>query len=128
MNTVEEVKGYTAYELASHASCLSPDALDSAGAALLCSVRDQVVEAWEADRLGNRPYAPEDVIHEIADSAPDVYTYTRWREFTDLGGWEEELEWSGNPSLTDLAGLALYEIAYRLASVLVDQLTEQPVE
>jgi hypothetical protein len=120
MSTVEEAKRLGGYELAKLADCCFPDTLDSPGALFLGSVRDQVIDAWDAGQLSRDA---TDAIHEIADSAPDVYTYTRWLEFTDLGGWEEEVGWLGDATLTDLAGLALYQIAARLVTALVDQLT-----
>ena len=56
---------------------------------------------------------------EIADSAVPVYTVDRWATFTDLGAWQEDIEdlasGTGAVALTDLAGLALFVIADRVA-------------
>lgn len=102
-----------AYELARLADCGSPDTPESPGAALLLSVQDDVND------LDARP--DDDDTHQIADGAPDVYTYKRWQEFVDLAAWQEDLdELGGTPEdLTEAAGVALYIIARRLADRLI---------
>src|SRR5262245_1287171 len=113
---IEEIRGLTAFRLADVAECLCPDSPDSPGALFLTSVRDAWIEAIEDGPVH------DDQIHEIADNAPDVYTYQRWCEFVDLGAWQEEAEACEWPKdLTDAAGVALYQIAERLCWALLDK-------
>lgn len=117
------------YELASLAGCGTPDEGRSrrrkswsAGAKLLVSVRDAVVEAIRDGRITENDRDDRGQLHEIADSAPDIYTYGRWKEFVDLAAFSEDPEmcdkWPGD--LTEAAGIALYQIADRLCHVMVD--------
>lgn len=115
-----------AYQLANRANCACPDALDSPGAKFLESVQDGVREAID-DAPDAQDAADLDYngrLHEIADAAPDVYTYTRWQEFVDLAAWQEDLdEIGGTPDdMTDAAGVCLYLIAARLAHALADEI------
>ena len=67
--------------------------------------------------------------HQIADGAADVNTWQAWRQFTDLGAWDEidSDTWVGQAVMaalkTDepwqLPRLPLYAIAYRLATALL---------
>ena len=127
--TLDQIKDWT-YALSGKglADCGSPDSLDSAGMAFLTSVRDAVVEAIE-----NGAFDPTDdsrdndngEVHEIADAAPDVYTHTRWKEFVDLAAYLEEPEMGEWPDdLTDMAGVALYQIAERLVYGLLSEWRE----
>lgn len=118
LQKIETVEGLTAYALANMADCGCPDDLDSAGAKMLISVRDSFVECMQEDRLS------EEIVHEIADGAPDVYTHTRWREFVDLAAYEEDIE-DLSPDVSDLtacAGVALYTIAERLIHALAEEI------
>jgi hypothetical protein len=104
------------------ADCASPDGRDTAGAVFLLRVRDVVVEEW-----GNcdGEWDDDDGYHEVADDAPSIYTATRWAEFVDLAAYREDPdlgEWPGD--LTDAAGIALYQIANRLAIALVEELRD----
>jgi hypothetical protein len=117
MNAVEQVKAYNAYELAQKADRLVPDR-DGPGARFLDSVRDQVLTSFHQNEM------TDDALSEIADRVSDVYTYLRWQEFIDLGAWEEESESPLTGSMTDMAGIVLYQIAYRLACVLRDELQQ----
>ena len=83
----------------------------------------------------------EEEVHEVADAAPSVYTFTRWQEFTDLAAWQEDTtelgvtleraynlrgaRGGGNDDLTGAAGVALYMIAERLARALVEAWAEE---
>lgn len=108
-----------AYHLADMAGCACPDSHESAGAKMLHHVRDGMIEALDYG-------TPDEIrdgsaLHEIADGAPDVYTHTRWAEFVDLAAHQEEPELGAWPEdLTDAAGIALYQIADRLAGALLD--------
>jgi hypothetical protein len=105
---------HTAFALSNMAGCGCPDAIDSPGAQFLLGVQEMVNDRDERD---------EDAIHEIADSAPDVYTYTRWQEFVDVAAWNEDLDDLGGSTgdMTQDAGVALYLIASRLAARLFEE-------
>jgi hypothetical protein len=129
--TLAEIKDASLDWLPSPAGCMSPDSHESAGAQFLTGVRDAVTEAWEAERFDrDSDHCDGDVVSEIADSAPPIYTHTRWQAFVDLGAYREEPEatdeWPAD--LTEAAGVALYQIAERLAYVLVQQLREAIAE
>lgn len=107
----------TAWQLAGYADCAQPDRLDSKGAAFLLSVRDAVVEAIEEGACD------QDRVSEIADQAPDVYTYTLWQEFVDLAAYQEdptELGCDGS-DMEQSARVCLYMIAERLAGALLEE-------
>lgn len=120
---------FNAYQLARMAECSSPDSLDSAGAKFLVSVLDMVNEALSD---GETLESAEDSgrLHEIADGAPDVYTYTRWQEFVDLEAYNEDpVDLGVDPSdLTAAAGVCLYMIAERLARALFEAATDDEAE
>ncbi|WJN63479.1 Ocr-like antirestriction protein [Streptomyces phage phiScoe56] len=134
MDIIADIKGRTAYSLAVDADTLSPDSDTSVGADFLRSVRDSVIERveWlvEHDELSLVEAAEEvrdgDALGEIADGAPSVYTHRAWSEFLDLGGYNEDLEpheISGD-NLNQVPGIALYHIAYRLASHLLEEIAD----
>jgi hypothetical protein len=134
MSIIAEIKGRNAYELARDADTLSPDTSESAGAKFLLSVRDSVIERveWLVDNDGlSLVEAAEEVrdgdaIGEIADGAPSVYTHQVWTEFLDLGGYREDLEPHdlNVDDLSKIPGIALYHIAYRLASTLLEEIAD----
>ena len=124
--TAESVRDLNAFSLANMANCAYPDDDESAGARFLVSVRDAITEAIESGTFGPFP-APRDAttVVEIADNAPDVYTYTRWQEFSDLQAWNETPELGEWPDdLTATAGVALYQIAERLCYALLQEWRE----
>ena len=122
---VDEVRNLYVWTLAEDfAGCAPPDNYGSLGAAFLRDTRDAFLEAWELGRFDREDDG--DVIHEIADGAPDVYTTGRWGEFVDLAAYHEEPEageW-GTDDLTRIAGIALYQIAERLCCRLLAELRE----
>jgi hypothetical protein len=134
MSILDDIKGRHVYGLAADAETLDPDGEDSPGARLLASVRDAVVEAveWRVENDGlSLVEAAEDVrdgdaIGEIADGAPSVYTHQVWTEFLDLGGYREDLEPHdlNVDDLSKIPGIALYHIAWRLASVLLEEIAD----
>lgn len=115
---INDIRRENAYDLAKRAECGVPDHLDSPGAELLQMVCDDVLSRWESGDWS------EGAKHEIADSAPDVYTVRRWAEFVDLAAYQETPDISGEwpDDLTEAAGFALYQIAERLIASLVDDL------
>jgi len=129
--TLDAIKTYSAYQLSGQdlAGCGTPDELDSPGAGFLTRVRDNVVEAVENGLLTDGD--PYDVVHEIADGAPAVYTYEMWTQFLDLSAYLEdpsELLGDGIKDMDQAAGVCLYIIAERLARVLIDALIEDQDE
>jgi hypothetical protein len=129
--TLDEIKAWRPAVLAGKdlADTFCPDSDDSAGGKFLADVRDAVVEAIEYGTFDPDSDARDNdngEISQIADSAPDVYTYNRWQEFGDLGAYQEEPEitgeWPGD--LTEAAGLALYQIAERLAYAILREWRE----
>jgi hypothetical protein len=134
--TLADIRTWTVYRLSNEADAGSSDFdPDGAGARFLSSVRDDVLERVEyelntadADDLTDAVESiREDAVHEIADAAPDVYTFTRWSEFVDLAAWQEDISELGGDlgdDLTGAAGVALYIIAERLAVAILDTITE----
>ena len=108
---------HTANGLAYIADCYSPDSTTSAGAALLLSVQDSVNCADITPQ--DTEDTMEDIVHEIADGAPDVYTHQMWLEFIDLGAYQEDVTEYGEPeSMEHGARVALFIICERLAQAL----------
>ena len=125
--SAEDWKIQNCWTLARLADCMDPDTAESAGATFLISVLDAVLDAVEhgasADDL------MEDVGHEIADAAPSIYTAERFREFTDLGAWQEDVDQFGSISdLASSAGIALYLIARRLVEALAAEMEQSAQE
>ncbi|AON97507.1 OCR-like antirestriction protein [Rhodococcus phage ChewyVIII] len=132
--------------LAADAECAYPDSKDSPGAVLLNGVRTMVLESWEGafpleDRGGDVRDLLEvdwhDTAHNIADAAPSVYTHELWTQFVDLAAYREldEVVSDGllevsHDSTSDMGpeftipAICLYNIARRLASVLLERLVE----
>lgn len=114
--TIDEMRDASAYTLAEMAQCESPDTNGSPGAKFLISVRDEVVRAIEGRRITLDDFDDHGQCHGIADDAPSIWTHERWRQFVDLGAYNEEPEiddaWPTD--LNQAAGIALYQIADRL--------------
>lgn len=134
-NTKVNVKALAelnAYQLASLADVNSPDSLESAGAEFLSRVRNSVIESLEYVVSEHADYDLLDVVatvrddgHEIADGAPSIYTFERFKQFTDLAAWQEDISELSDGSAANmeaLAGIALYVIAERLVDALLDAL------
>lgn len=126
---IRAITSLNVYELASLAECGSPDEGRSRfrrswshGARFLNDVRDEVVLAIREGRITETDRDDNGQIHRIADEAPDTYTHARWMEFIDLAAYQEEPDDIGEwpDSLTDCAGIALYQVAERLCNALVD--------
>jgi hypothetical protein len=122
---LDEIKEKGDWELARMANCQESNG--EHGTRLLKHVRDAYVEHVE---YKGEDFDPSedigDTAHEIADSAPDVYTSARWAEFVDLAAWNEdvsELMPEAGNDLTGAAGVALYMIAERLVYALHSELT-----
>ena len=131
MTTLDDIEGMTEYDLAREASCGHPANPDSPGAALLTSVRDNIVAAVKNGDLDVRSERTWDrTIEETADGAPSDYTYPRWLEFIDLEAWQEiPDDYDAEPGdMTALAGIRLYMIAKRLCQALLESLAEDAEE
>ena len=123
----DEWRTTSAYALAREADCGSPDSDESAGARMLYSVRDAVLEACEYRNVATvrevEMLREDGTDHELADAGPDIYTHTRWAEFVDLAAYQEDVsEHDTRDSLTELAGVALYMICERLVAVMLESL------
>lgn len=118
--TIDEMKDASAYILADMAQCESPDTNGSPGAKFLISVRDEVVRAIEDRRITLEDFDDHGQCHSIADDAPSIWTNERWRQFVDLGAYNEEPEFDDAwpTDLNQTAAVALYQIADRLTSEL----------
>ncbi len=115
---------YNAWRLSNIAECSGPDKLDSPGAKFLLGVQDAVNELDEID-----PDNLYDPAHEIADSAPDVYTYPKWQQFVDLAAWQEDLsEYGPLEDMDKGASICLYMIAERLAVALMQERYDSTTE
>lgn len=118
----------TTYRLANMADTNTPNDLFTAGAEFLSRVRDDVAERVEyaepadADDL-RRLHSDRS---ELADMAVPVWTVDTWATFTDLGAWGEDVTELGADAsdMTVAANTALYMIAERLVSALIDDATE----
>lgn len=134
-DTIKAIAGYNDHQLANRADSYAGN--DEASA-FFYSIRDSVLEraedidAEDWDQQMVEDYSGQ--AHEIADGAPDVYTWTRWQEFAGTQAWQEdlsELGWEGG-DLTEAAGIALYMIAQRLVAELAveiqDSITDDDTE
>lgn len=125
---IQDIENLSVYELARIADCLDPDNFTSPGAKFLGDVRDNLVIALKD---ANGEELEEDVIMEICDSAPDIYTHQKWQEFVDLGAYQLAMG-SGDVDLQDymgasfdmdgMASVALYIIAERLINNLINEM------
>lgn len=120
--TIDEMRALNGYELSDMAGCQSPDSLSSEGARFLECVRDAVAEKITSGSVTLSDFNDNGQLSEISDNAPSVYTHARWRQFVDLGAYSEDPEITDEwpKSLTEAAGLALYQIADRLAYALCE--------
>jgi hypothetical protein len=126
MNIIDEIKQYGPYSLAGKADVTAPDGHGSPGAIFLIDIRDAVVEAFE--EYGEVDERKQD---EIADGAASVMTHEKWQQFVDLAAYSEDLEGYGTPTdegINGYPGLALYVIAHRLVSLLVEEIDEASTE
>lgn len=134
---LDRIRGLNRAQLAYEAGCGEPSH-ESEGARLLSSVRDGLVylieseldsddyleRACDSGDAGELDYGG--ALHEIADGAPSVYTWTTWQEFTDLQAWQEDptdLGFEGE-NMEKGANICLYMIADRLVRTLAESVVE----
>ena len=122
MSTIDEINELAAYTLAGMAEVAGPDAIDSPGAIFLTDIRDEVVEAFEeSGEISEQKHG------EIADGAASVSTHVKWQQFVDLCAYREDLSEFGEPTkggIEGVADLALYCIAHRLVTAIVNEIQE----
>lgn len=114
-----ELRALSVWELAELAECGKPDTVTSPGADLLTTTRDAFLDDVES---GDSTTDWERVIEEHADSAPNVYTHPMWKQFVDLTAYQEDVSDNDTVNLSQLATIALYQIAERLLRKLADEL------
>lgn len=118
----------TVWNLAARADVAEPDTEGSAGADFLRRVEsavDDVLQYGEGADIDDY----RDGITEQADSCVPVYTHQRWAAFVDLGAYGEDIDELGQPGdLTTAAGYALYLIAERLLTALVEDVLDERAE
>lgn len=127
-SSIEEWRERTAYWLCGKdaADCASPDSPESPGADFLTSVRNETLdlleslEDWDPGTIND-----DGSVNEIANGAPDTYTTRMWAQFHDLEANFEEPELGQWPDdLDNAAGVALYQIAERLAWAIIRDVHE----
>lgn len=98
------------------AGVASPDSPDSPGAEWLMLV----------ERAAGDIERDEDGISETADAIVPVYTHQRWLVFVDLAAYQEDPSGLGadTSDMTAAAGVALYMIAERLLTALLEDRDE----
>jgi len=140
---IESLNSLNAFHLANMAEVSCPDDLESPGAEFLVNVRNAVVERLEteleatsAEELEDLAYSnfadalrDGDMDHEIADDAPSIYNHRRMQELVDLAAYDEDVSDYGRPEdVITAAGWALYIVAQRLVSALLDYVSEYDEE
>jgi hypothetical protein len=121
---IDNPRTWTAFRLANESDVQCPDSPESAGARFLDSIRDNVVEAWDYNDQDMSEDAVSDMVAEVADNAPDIYTHQMWSEFVDLCAYSEdpsELGFDGS-DMDQGARICLYMIAERCARIVADAL------
>lgn len=134
---IAALNGMTAYTLANMADTPSPDSPESVGAVFLSAVRDSVTEQLDYYFSGDYAEYAEDLptfvdsirelstfSHEIPDAAPSIYTHERFQQLTDLCAYQEDVSEYGPASIEETAGYALYMVAERLVSALLDYVAD----
>jgi hypothetical protein len=126
---LDAVREMTVHALANNVSDISgPDEVNSPGAQFLDRVRDAVIESleWKTQNddvdLAHAARRLREDSHELADGAVPIYTFNRWETFVDLGAWQVDIEEyrGGGEDMTQLAGIALYEVARTLTDSLCE--------
>lgn len=103
-----------AYQLAALADCGSPKNSESPGAKMLLGIAEEIYD--RADDLSESSW-PEDLIYEIVDGWPSVYTSEMWEQFLDLSAWQESPD-SGEGDMVQMAFACLYQIGERMGQAL----------
>jgi len=107
---------HSIHALADLADCSDPDGPDSPGATFLWSVADAVADVRDGYDL-----------FETADGLVPVYTHELWTTFVDLGAYNEDT-YTDREDITTIARIALFQIAERLLTALVNEEEEDDDE
>ncbi|MFJ6680560.1 hypothetical protein [Streptomyces werraensis] len=136
MTTIDGIRRYNSYHLATLAEAYAPDDPNGDGAALLDKVTRETIYAVQ---LRAKEYGltfaevveehRESIQDSVADNAPNPDPDLMWREFVDLAAYREldRLRKEGTPNDDTPAGwaeLALFTIAFRLVSALLTEIQE----
>lgn len=136
MTTIDNIRRYDAYHLATIAGALAPDDLDGEGGAFLDRVRKETIYAvelrakeWKLTLAEVVEEHRESIQDSVADNAPSSEPAVMWQQFVELGGYREldQLRKEGTPNDDSPGGwaeLALFTIAFRLVSVLLTEIQE----
>jgi hypothetical protein len=122
---------FTAFRLANEAGVSCPDNENSPGADFLLNVQEALIEALDNGvgvDLTDESGKLDDIIINVADEAPSIYTHQRFRELIDLAAYGEDLEELGTPErfdLHDTTGACLFIVARRLCYRLVELWAEE---
>lgn len=117
--SLPDVRELSLGDLVALGECSHPDTDESPGAEFLGYVKRDVIEALEDENwaAGLDQDAAYEKATEIANATPSHHNYTRWMEAGDLAAWDEEPESGEWPDvLIDAVGVALYQIAERIAN------------
>jgi hypothetical protein len=128
---IAEVTALSAYALGALID-VSPE--NEEAEAFLTGIRDAVIGA--AEEIDPEDWNREMVedysgrASEIADGAPNVYTWRKWQQFIGVAGWQEDISDYELPADVDGyhgaldagASLALYSMAGRLVSALAEEI------
>jgi len=123
MNTktdaLDEVATLPVYRLSDMADC--PEPSDETGRLFLVSIRNDFV-----DRAKHGYEDEDELIHEVADNAPSLYTHRMWCEFVELCAYREDVSdyVTNDTDMEQRARVALYMIAERLVRRLVEELAD----
>lgn len=125
--TIDEINGYSPYELAKLAGCGSPDDNHSIGAKFLARARDAFTELVE--NVGHSEVASmrdSSTLTYLADSLVPIYTHHRWLTFVDLLAYNVDIDdyVSDETDMTDRAGVALFVIAETLIGALLTEMED----
>lgn len=112
-----------AYQLADLADCSTPDSPESPGAKMLLGIAGEVYDSVDDLRESDYPY---DLLSEIVDGWPSVYTHEMWAQFVDLSAWQEDPEYGS--TMQEKAAACLYQIGERLAARLWEEIEEQAAD
>src|SRR5436190_19201503 len=114
---LEEVGNLNTEQLADLAESLMPE--EAEGEDFLNKVKEAVVRQYE--NFNGQIEDEAGFTFDIANSAPSDFVKQRWREFVDLGAYNEEPEVTDNwpRNLNEAAGVALYQVAERLVYALL---------
>jgi len=122
----DHAKKPNVFVLAGQADCASPDSSLSPGGLWLARFPEEARRIVEEGDEGADVDDLRDYLAEVADQMVPIYAGEKWAVFVDLGAWQEYLEdyASEEHDMDHCASLALYLVAERLLSVLVEELVE----